>query len=49
VVRGGDGFEEPTSSLMLEDLSHPDMVDVVSVDQRVKKAGVEEDQSRGSP
>ena len=48
VVRGDDGIEEPTSPLALQDLAHSYMVRVVSVDERIEKAGVEEDQSRGS-
>jgi hypothetical protein len=49
VVGGEDGIEETLPALALQDLTHPRVVGIVCVDEGVKEAGVEEDQSWGSP
>jgi hypothetical protein len=49
VVGGEDGIEETAAALVFHDLAYPRVVGVVGVDERVEEAGIEEDQSCGSP
>jgi hypothetical protein len=49
MIGGDDQLIQPATPVLLEDLQHPIVVDVALHEKSEEKAGVEEDQSRGSP